>query len=168
MNCQHDPQQLSAYLDGELAEERQRLVALRMAECATCRDRLEELSELSRTLSIPAVADPSFIVRVRNAREQASLSFGMWRRLAIGLVPVAILVLLAAGLLIWGSTGLSGAGAYAALERFEIGDELILESPDGLAIEESVLRIAVEPFELEPTPMDAPSPTGGDAQERLR
>jgi anti-sigma factor RsiW len=59
MNCPHVRELLSAYLDGELPEQRSHAVAEHLAQCSGCREELHALrvtSELVSSLSRPRLA----------------------------------------------------------------------------------------------------------------
>ena len=106
---------------------------------------LEWFRRLSAALEVPAdlcAPDPNFVARFRARRDELSDAMGRcqrWRRLTVGLVPLAACALLTTGLVIWASN--DGPSALRELEVRELGDgvgDFTAESTNG----ESVLRIA--------------------------
>ena len=61
MQCRKTISYLNAYVDGELAERRCRNVEIHLADCESCRDRLEEIRGLTElfegSLPVPPVPD---------------------------------------------------------------------------------------------------------------
>lgn len=85
--CVPDSAELSLYLDGVLPVERRRAVALHVERCAGCGTRLEELSQVQRSLGAlpPRRVPPSLTaaLRVTASRERAAqASRQTWRTYA--------------------------------------------------------------------------------------
>jgi anti-sigma factor RsiW len=66
MSCV-DPKELSAYVDGELAEEKAASIREHLARCAACREELSRLEFVSETLELlqGAEPDPYFAPRLK-------------------------------------------------------------------------------------------------------
>jgi len=65
----HAPEEVMAYVDGELSTERGAAVEAHLAECGDCRELMQELRELSRRMSTWEVEPPLFTLRGRGATE---------------------------------------------------------------------------------------------------
>jgi len=109
MKCRRVERNLSAYLDGELPAEESLRVGEHLKACSRCRRRFEELTRVETILSEFPGRDPSPFLWTR---VQARLEAGRERRSRPARVFVwwasvaaASLVLVAAGIAYWRSTG---------------------------------------------------------------
>jgi anti-sigma factor RsiW len=139
MPCRED-HRISAWIDGELAEDVARSVQSHVESCPTCRELDASLRSMSRYFETEPSDDASFIVRFRERRDQLSIApWWTWRQLALGLVPLAAVVLLAAVAALWASSGPDAS--LQALENEALGAPVAFDAGP-----ESVLSIAFEPF----------------------
>jgi anti-sigma factor RsiW len=81
------PQELSAYLDGELAADRTAAVREHIARCAACRDEVSRLEAVSETLDLLEGAEPDVYFAPRLKRLAAGRRRSGWPGRA--LVPAA-------------------------------------------------------------------------------
>lgn len=86
MNCV-DPRELSAYLDGELAEDRAAAIKEHLAGCAACRDEISRFEAVSEALDSLEGAEPDPYFAPRLKRLAASGRRSGWPRRV--LVPAA-------------------------------------------------------------------------------
>jgi anti-sigma factor RsiW len=97
MNCP-PPQELSAYLDGELAVDRTAAIREHLGRCAACRDEIARLEAVSDALDSLEGAEPNAYFAPRLRRLAAGRRTGGWpRRL---LVPAAATAAAALSLLL--------------------------------------------------------------------
>jgi anti-sigma factor RsiW len=101
-----DQQVLSAYLDGELPPAVARQVAERLNTDPGLRPGLKQeyyrLQQVSAVLQVRCEADPGFLVRHRQRREELSpILQWTWRQLGYRLAAVAATMLIAAGVSVW-------------------------------------------------------------------
>ncbi len=138
MSCPED--RISAWIDGELAQQDASAVETHVAGCATCQELVASLRNLSPYFETDVTPDPGFVVRFRERRDEVSVApWWTWRELALRLVPLAAAVLVAAIAVLWRSP--APAGSLQELERDALGSPVAFDSgPD------AVLSIAFEPF----------------------
>jgi anti-sigma factor RsiW len=86
MNCV-DPKELSAYLDGELAEDKAAAIRQHLAGCAVCRDEVSRLEAVTDALDSLEGAEPGPYFAPRLKRLAAGRRRDVWPRRA--LVPAA-------------------------------------------------------------------------------
>ena len=97
-----DQQVLSAYLDGELPPAVARQVAERLNTDPGLRQEYYRLQQVSAVLQVRCEADPGFLVRHRQRREELSpILQWTWRQLGYRLAAVAATMLIAAGVSVW-------------------------------------------------------------------
>jgi len=138
MSCPED--RISAWIDGELAEQDASAVESHVAGCRGCRDMVATLRSMTQYFEAEVPADPGFIVRFRERRDEVSVApWWTWRQLALRLVPLAAVVLMAAIATLF----LSGVpeGSLQEIERDALGAPVAFHSGP-----EAVLSIAFEPF----------------------
>ena len=138
MSCPED--RISAWIDGELAQQDASAVETHVAGCATCQELVASLRNLSPYFETDVAPDPGFVVRFRERRDEVSVApWWTWRELALRLVPLAAAVLVAAIAMLWMSQ--APAGSLQELERDALGSPVAFDSGP-----EAVLSIAFEPF----------------------
>ena len=135
-DCPED--RISIWLDGELPQGEAGVVETHVDGCASC----QELVRAFGARTLPQLEpDPSFIVRFRARRDEQSIApWWTWRQLALGLMPLAAAVVVAALLSIWIASS-SSESTLQALELEALGDPVAFD-----AEVEAVLSIAFEPF----------------------
>jgi anti-sigma factor RsiW len=106
MDCKRDREQLSAYIDGELAPAARAELESHIQACASCRaevaghDRLAEAFASLREVTPPGDFEARFWARVAREKEAAAAPAGIWRWLtwpralaASALAALAVLLL---------------------------------------------------------------------------
>ena len=97
-----DQEVLSAYLDGELPPAAARRVEERLDTHPGLRQEHQVLQQVSAILQVRCEADPGFLVRHRQRRDDLSpIRQWTWRQLGFRLTGVAAGMLIAAGLSVW-------------------------------------------------------------------
>ena len=140
--CLSEDPRLSAWLDGELPKEEARAVAEHVERCPACADLVASFRSWSFPETRAVEPDPGFLVRFRERRDALGVAPGWtWRRLALGLLPVAAVLLLAALVSIWTP---AESETLESLEQEAIGAPIAFDSGP-----EAVLSIAFEPFPAE-------------------
>jgi anti-sigma factor (TIGR02949 family) len=104
MTCEDASEVLIEYLDGRLDDRQRRDLDEHLTACAACREAAAVQAEVSSALaSRPEAQVPaSFAARVtdRLALEAGWFGLADWRWLSVRLAPVAVLLLIAAGVVI--------------------------------------------------------------------
>ena len=127
-----DQEVLSAYLDGELPPAVARQVAERLNTDPGLRQEYHRLQQVSAVLQVRCEADPGFLVRHRQRREELSpILQWTWRQLGYRLAAVAATMLIAAGVSVW-QAGTPGTDTLA--DTAAVAEEL-----DVLAFEGQIL-----------------------------
>ena len=138
MSCPED--RISAWIDGELAQQDASAVETHVAGCATCQELVASLRNQFQYFETDVASDPGFVVRFRERRDQVSVApWWTWRELALRLVPLAAAVLVAAIAVLWMSP--APVGSLQALEHDALGTPVEFDNGP-----EAVLSIAFEPF----------------------
>ncbi len=116
--CEEVREQLSAWLDGELAEAERARVAAHLDSCAACRRELAQLTALNAALAELAAPVPSGLAERVLARVQPSRRY-WWQNLALAASLVMGIVLGGALARDFYPLAANGTGAdIAALEDF--------------------------------------------------
>lgn len=111
MKCSQVKKKLTAYLDGEVSEKEQQIISEHMKSCTACRQELEALAAVSRTLDevVDVEVTPYFRVhlttrlRDEKADEKKPFSFLEWIRRAT--IPVAAAALFLFSIVAGGQLG---------------------------------------------------------------
>src|SRR5262245_51982199 len=94
----HAPEDVMAYVDGELPVERVAAVEAHLAECRSCRELVQELRETSAKMATWRVEPAPLTLRVPSAAEPRTLWRMLWpRRVAAWQLAVVPVVLALAG-----------------------------------------------------------------------
>ena len=150
MTCKRWEPLYSSFLDGEVSAEEETAFREHLDRCASCRNELESLKEVSGMLRVSVEPDPGFVARFRERRieefEPAGTGF-VWRWLAVRLAPLAAAAVLVAVVAVWSS---EPDVELRELEARELGIGLSPEYEDA-ALRNPVLSIALDPLpESEP------------------
>ena len=131
---------LSAFVDGELSEQRQAALQSHVDACPGCLEELSSLQEVARALAVRTEPDPFFVTRFRARRDQDPYALPWpWRKLALRLLPLAAAAVLVAATAVWVSTEQSGLGE---LEARALGPLAL----DEVTVDDPGLDITLEPF----------------------
>lgn len=140
--CLSDDPRLSAWIDGELSEDEAGVVAEHVERCPACAELVASFRSWSFSETRAVEPDPGFLVRFRERRDALAVGpWWTWRRLALGLLPVAAVLLLAALVSIRAP---AHRQTLEALENEAIGAPIAFDAGP-----EAVLSIAFEPFPAE-------------------
>ena len=133
MNCQRVKKRLTAYLDGELDEARQKAVALHLGTCASCRQAVEALQSSWDLLGVLPEADPvpHFFIKVK-ARMTSQEGRRRSSRLERFLVPATTAAALVLGVWMGSMVGRNGNGVAAWYGEQTVESTIYLDTFDDL------------------------------------
>ena len=130
-----DQELLSAYLDGELPPPVAQRVEDRLAGDPALRREYFGLQQVSAVLRVHCEADPGFVVRHRQRREDLSpVLQWTWRQLGFRLSAAAAALLVAAGVSLYQAGG-TGPGANSGAEGLDLSalEGQVLGAPEEAA-----------------------------------
>lgn len=135
MNCKDVKKHLSAYLDGELSEQRARQVRRHLADCPECADQRDELSWVNRLLDeVPAVTvEDTFTAEVLEESTEsvlARLRRSLWRPVSRWAVAAALAIAIITGSGLAWHTEWSDPAPTRVAERTVVTEQFGLEAFD--------------------------------------
>ena len=135
MSCVH-PKELSAYVDGELSEEKAAAIRQHLTDCAACRAELSRLAFVSETLDLLEGAEPDPYFAPRLKRLAAGRRSGGWPRRvlvpAVATAAAALSLLLGAflGRALYAEPDVSSSNGNGALASY-LGVAPVEDFPGG-------------------------------------
>ncbi|UCC13053.1 MAG: zf-HC2 domain-containing protein [candidate division WOR-3 bacterium] len=128
MKCSQVKKKLTAYIDGEISENEQAIISEHVKSCASCRQELEELAAVTRTLDevVDVEVTPYFRahlktrLREEKADEEKPFPFLEWIRRAT--IPVAAAALFLFSIVAGGQLGRSIYQATAQTTRVQAAE----------------------------------------------